>query len=68
MLTVLSDETDQIVGLEIGADDYIIKPFSPRTLVARARALLRRVQDDVRTPVIIRTGDLEINPEKYTVA
>lgn len=68
MLTALSDETDQIVGLEIGADDYIIKPFSPRTLVARARALLRRVQDDVRTPAIIRTGDLEINPEKFTVA
>jgi DNA-binding response OmpR family regulator len=68
MLTALSDETDQIVGLEIGADDYIIKPFSPRTLVARARALLRRVQDNVRAPAIIRTGDLEINPEKFTVA
>jgi len=68
MLTALSDETDQIVGLEIGADDYIIKPFSPRTLVARARAILRRVQDNVRNLEIIRAGELEINPEDYAVA
>lgn len=68
MLTALSDETDQIVGLEIGADDYIIKPFSPRALVARVRALLRRVQDDVKTPAIIRAGDLEINPDEYAVS
>lgn len=44
MLTAVSDETDQIVGLELGADDYIAKPFSPRQLVARIRALLRRTQ------------------------
>ncbi len=44
MLTAVSDETDQIIGLELGADDYIAKPFSPRQLVARIRALLRRTQ------------------------
>ena len=68
MLTALSDETDQVGGLELGADDYIIKPFSPRALVARVRALLRRVQGDIRTPAIIRAGELEINPEEYTTA
>lgn len=44
MLTAVSDETDQIIGLELGADDYIAKPFSPRQLLARIRALLRRTQ------------------------
>lgn len=44
MLTAVSDETDQIIGLEIGADDYIAKPFSPRQLVARIKAVLRRIQ------------------------
>lgn len=44
MLTAVSDETDQIIGLEIGADDYIAKPFSPRQLVARIKAVLRRTQ------------------------
>ncbi len=67
MLTALSDESDQIVGLEIGADDYIIKPFSPRALVARAQALLRRVQGNVKTAVMIRARELEINTEEYTV-
>jgi two-component system alkaline phosphatase synthesis response regulator PhoP len=67
MLTALSEESDQIVGLEIGADDYIVKPFSPRALVARVRALLRRTQGGVRAPAVIRVGDLEIDPERYTV-
>ena len=67
MLTALSEESDQIVGLEIGADDYIVKPFSPRALVARVRALLRRVQGGVKAPAVIRMGNLEINPEHYTV-
>jgi two-component system alkaline phosphatase synthesis response regulator PhoP len=66
MLTALSEESDQIVGLEIGADDYIVKPFSPRALVARVRALLRRVQGSSKAPAVIRAGDLEINAGRYT--
>ncbi len=50
MLTAVSDETDQVVGLEMGADDYVAKPFSPRQLTARIKALLRRVQINEVTP------------------
>jgi DNA-binding response OmpR family regulator len=67
MLTALSEEIDQVTGLEIGADDYITKPFSVRALVARVRALLRRTRGEVKPPGIIRTGGLEIDPEKYAV-
>jgi len=67
MLTALSEEIDQVTGLEIGADDYITKPFSPRAMIARVRALLRRTRGDIKTPTIIRSGGLEINTEKYTV-
>jgi len=67
MLTALSEESDQIVGLEIGADDYIVKPFSPRALVARVRALLRRAQGGVKAAAVIRVGELEIDSERYTV-
>lgn len=67
MLTALSEEIDQVTGLEIGADDYITKPFSPRALIARVRALLRRTQGDVKTPNMIRIGNLEIDSEKYSV-
>jgi DNA-binding response OmpR family regulator len=67
MLTALSEEIDQVTGLEIGADDYITKPFSPRALVARVRALLRRTQGEVRAPSVIRTGGLEIDLQKHSV-
>jgi DNA-binding response OmpR family regulator len=67
MLTALSEEIDQVTGLEIGADDYITKPFSPRAMVARVRALLRRTHGEVKTPHIIRVGGLEIDEEKYSV-
>jgi DNA-binding response OmpR family regulator len=68
MLTALAEEIDQVTGLEIGADDYIIKPFSPRALVARVRALLRRTRGEIRVAGIIRAGGLVIDPEKYSAA
>lgn len=67
MLTALSEEIDQVTGLEIGADDYITKPFSVRALVARVRALLRRTRGDIKPPTTIRVGGLEIDTEKYLV-
>jgi len=60
MLTARSEETDRIVGLELGADDYVVKPFSPRELVARVKAVLRRVGGEVATE-IIRIMDLVID-------
>lgn len=68
MLTALSEEIDQVTGLEIGADDYITKPFSVRTLVARVRALLRRTRGEVKAPAIVRVGGLEIDSEKYSAS
>ena len=68
MLTALSEEIDQVTGLEIGADDYITKPFSVRALVARVRALLRRTRGEVKAPSLVRSGGLEIELKKYSVA
>lgn len=67
MLTALAEEIDQVTGLEIGADDYISKPFSPRALVARVRALLRRTRGEVGAPSMVRIGKLEIDLTKYSV-
>jgi DNA-binding response OmpR family regulator len=67
MLTALSEEIDQVTGLEIGADDYITKPFSVRALVARVRALLRRSRGEVTAPSIVRSGGLEIDSAKHLV-
>jgi two-component system alkaline phosphatase synthesis response regulator PhoP len=61
MLTARVEESDRLIGLELGADDYISKPFSPRELVARVRAVLRRVQGGVHQPGLVRAGDLEID-------
>lgn len=60
-LTARDDEVDRILGLELGADDYIVKPFSPRELVARVRAILRRTHEVPKEPEIIATGDLEVD-------
>ena len=57
MLTARSEETDRIVGLELGADDYMVKPFSPRELVARVKAVLRRTSGAVASE-LIRVGDV----------
>ena len=67
MLTARAEETDRLIGLELGADDYIVKPFSPRELVARVRAVLRRARGAVREPAVIRAGSLEIDVEGYSV-
>ncbi len=71
-LTAKSGEIDQILGLELGADDYIQKPISPRVLIARVKTILRRGTETVRTetiaaPEILRIGALEINRQNYTI-
>jgi two-component system alkaline phosphatase synthesis response regulator PhoP len=67
MLTARVEETDQLIGLELGADDYITKPFSPRIVVARARALLRRSEGAATPAQVLRVLDLEIDLEAHSV-
>ncbi len=69
MLTARGEEIDKIVGLEIGADDYIVKPFSPREVISRIKAVLRRVQPmpQGEATTTLRYGNLEIQPERYLV-
>jgi two-component system, OmpR family, response regulator ResD len=64
MLTAKGEETDRIVGLELGADDYVIKPFSPREVVARVRAVLRRTDRADRAAEILAFGELTIDGPK----
>ena len=65
MLTARTDESDKLVGLELGADDYVTKPFSPKELVARVRAVLRRAQGMERQSDIVRVGtDVELDVPK----
>ncbi len=67
-LTARVDDIDHVTGLEIGADEYITKPFSPRVLVAHVRALLRRTYGDLGSVTTVwRVGDLEVNSETHTV-
>ena len=66
MLTAKSDEVDRVVGLEVGADDYVAKPFSPKELVARVRAVLRRSRPD-RPPRVLAVGPVTLDPERHRV-
>jgi two-component system, OmpR family, alkaline phosphatase synthesis response regulator PhoP len=67
MLTARGDESDRIVGLELGADDYVVKPFSPKELVARVRAVLRRSRASQRGDEVIRVADVEVDTAKMRV-
>lgn len=68
MLTAKGDEVDRILGLEMGADDYMAKPFSPRELVARVKAVLRRSKEKPVSEKILKIGDIEIDRERYVVS
>ena len=70
MLTARAEESDRIVGLEIGADDYLAKPFSPNELVARVRALVRRAQRGAPTSAgrPVSYGSIAIDPERHTIS
>ena len=68
MLTARTDEVDRVLGLEVGADDYVTKPFSPRELIARIRAVTRRGRvDPVGRKIQVKVGDLEIDRERFEV-
>ncbi len=68
MLTARTEETDRLIGLELGADDYISKPFSPREVVARVRAVLRRTEQPESTPEIIEASDIRADLQRRTVS
>ncbi len=70
LLTSRREESDRIAGLELGADDYVVKPFSPQELVSRVRAVLRRTQSKTESPThrIVQTGNLNINPQTREVS
>jgi two-component system alkaline phosphatase synthesis response regulator PhoP len=67
ILTARGDESDRIVGLELGADDYVVKPFSPKELVARVRAVLRRTRASGRGDELLRVGDVVVDTAKMQV-
>lgn len=67
LLTARLEENDKVLGLELGADDYVTKPFSPRELTARVRAVLRRAEKQGTEPDVLRAGNIELSPDNRTV-
>jgi two-component system alkaline phosphatase synthesis response regulator PhoP len=67
MLTARVEDTDKILGLELGADDYLTKPFNPREVVARVRAILRRAGGTLKASRILESGVLRLDPDRHTV-
>jgi len=68
MLTARAEETDRLIGLELGADDYVVKPFSPREVVLRVRAILRRVEGDVSASEMLQAGDITLDLAAHQAA
>lgn len=68
ILTARTEETDRIVGLELGADDYVTKPFSPREVVARVRAVLRRTQGQLQADSLLQVGDVKLDMDSHTAS
>jgi two-component system OmpR family response regulator len=66
-LTAREDEMDRVLGFSLGADDYVVKPFSPRELVERVKAILRRARPKTPSLKVLRQGDLTLEPEKHKV-
>jgi DNA-binding response OmpR family regulator len=67
MLTARVEETDRLIGLELGADDYVIKPFSPREVVARVRTIFKRTNAGAEKSDVVQVGELVIDIEKHTI-
>jgi len=67
MLTARVEDGDKILGLELGADDYLTKPFNPREVVARVRAILRRTTATPSAPHVLLVGDLQLDVDRHTV-
>lgn len=67
MISAKSEEIDVVLGLELGADDYVTKPFSPKVLFSRVKAVLRRGQEPEKAPKLVKFGDFSLEPERYLI-